>query len=127
MAATGEPVLTTPPQFDDSTAAATTEFVQRALGSFSGQLTFSENATLDASHAGMAIQWAVADSVNGGVVTLARTATLPLNAVAFLIYHHGAGMLMLRAQGGDFLWMAGPTRRRASSCSTASSPCASRG
>ncbi|GJH25800.1 MULTISPECIES: hypothetical protein [Caballeronia] len=65
----------------------------------------SDDTTLDASHAGMAIQWAGAD---GGAITLAPTATLPLNAVAFLIYHHGAGALNLLAQGGDFLWTGGP-------------------
>jgi hypothetical protein len=103
---TGEPVITTPPQFDDTTAAATTEFVQRALGSFSGQVTFSADATLDASHAGMATQWAGAED---GAITLAPTSTLPLNAVAFLIYHHGAGALNLLTQGSDFLWTGGPT------------------
>ncbi|SAK96350.1 hypothetical protein AWB75_07005 [Caballeronia catudaia] len=102
---TGEPVFTTPPQFDDSTAPATTEFVQRALGSFSGQVTLSDDTKLKASHAGTAIQWAGAD---GGKITLARTSTLPLNAVAFLIYNHGAGVLNLFTQGNDFLWTGGP-------------------
>jgi len=103
---TGEPVIATPQQFDNSTAAATTEFVQRALGSCSGQVTFSDNATLNASHAGMAIQWAGAD---GGTLTLAPTATLPLNAIAFLVYNHGAGVLNLLTQGGDFNWIGGPS------------------
>ncbi|SAK88036.1 hypothetical protein AWB75_06015 [Caballeronia catudaia] len=102
---TGEPQFETPPQFDHSTAPATTEFVQRALGSFSGQVTLNDDTKLKASHAGMAIQWAGAD---GGKITLARTSTLPLNAVAFLIYHHGAGVLNLLAQGNDFIWMGGP-------------------
>lgn len=102
---TGEPVVSTPPQFDHSTAAATAEFVQRALGSCSGQVAFSEDAQLDESHAGMAIQWAGTD---GGTLTLAPTSTLPLNAIAFLIYHHGAGVLNIVAQGSDFIWMGGP-------------------
>ncbi|WP_250534937.1 hypothetical protein [Caballeronia sp. AZ10_KS36] len=118
---TGEPVIATPPQFDDSSAAARSAFVQRALGSFSGHVTCSENATLDASHGGMAIQWAGAD---GGTLTLARTATLPLNAVAFLIYHHGARVLNLLAQGGDFTGWAVRTTCRSSSCSRATSRCA---
>lgn len=41
-------------------------------------------------------------------ITPARTSTLPLNAVAFLIYHHGAGVLKVRPQSGDYIWMGGP-------------------
>ncbi|WP_250529337.1 hypothetical protein [Caballeronia sp. ATUFL_F1_KS4A] len=67
-------------------------------------MTFSGDATLDFGHAGMAIQWAGTD----GSLTLASTSTLPLNVVAFLIYHHGAGALNLVPQGGDFLWTGGP-------------------
>jgi hypothetical protein len=79
--------------------------VQRALGSFSGQVTLSVDSRFDASYAGMAIQWSGAD---GGKISLARTATLPLNGSAFLIYNHGAGVLNLIAQGSDFIWMGGP-------------------
>lgn len=105
----GEPVITTPPQFDLSTAAATTAFVQRALGSFSGQVTLggdaSENATLDASHAGMAIQWAGSAD---GTLTLPPISTLPLNGVAFFIYHHGVGALNIVPSGSGFLSTGGP-------------------
>ncbi|WP_233873987.1 hypothetical protein [Paraburkholderia adhaesiva] len=103
---TGEPVFTTPPQFDVSTAAATSAFVQRALGSYAGQVTYGEDTGLDATDAGMAIQWAGPD---GGTLTLAPTATLPLSAIAFLVYNHGLGVLNLVAQGSDFIWMGGPT------------------
>ncbi|WP_233868760.1 hypothetical protein [Paraburkholderia adhaesiva] len=103
---TGEPVFTTPPQFDVSIAAATTAFVQRALGSYAGQVTYGEDTGLDASVAGMAIQWAGPD---GGTLTLAPTATLPFSAIAFLVYNHGLGVLNLVAQGSDFIWMGGPT------------------
>ncbi|WP_233867051.1 hypothetical protein [Paraburkholderia adhaesiva] len=103
---TGEPVFTTPPQFDVSTAAATSAFVQRALGSYAGQVTYGEDTGLNATDAGMAIQWAGPD---GGTLTLAPTSTLPLSAIAFLIYNHGAGVLNLVAQGSDFIWMGGPT------------------
>lgn len=63
-------------------------------------MTFGADAKLDASHAGTAILWAGAD---GGKLTLPRTATLPLNAVAFLIYHDGAAVLKLLAQGSAFI------------------------
>ena len=42
----------TPPQFDNDTSLATTQFVQRALGNMSGFSTYSANATFPASDAG---------------------------------------------------------------------------
>ncbi len=47
--------LTTQPQFDNSTKAATTAFVQRALGSFAGVKTYGTNTALTAADAGCLI------------------------------------------------------------------------
>ena len=45
-------VFQTAPQFDNDTSAATTEFVNRALGSFSGVVARNANATLTAADVG---------------------------------------------------------------------------
>lgn len=47
--------LTTQPQFDNSQKAATTAFVQRALGSFAGIKTYGANTALTAADAGCLI------------------------------------------------------------------------
>lgn len=45
----------TAPQFDNDTSIATTAFVQRALGSFSGYVSYSSNTQLSAADAGKLI------------------------------------------------------------------------
>ena len=45
----------TPPQFDSDLSLATTEFVQRALGSMSGLVAFSASQVLDASQIGKSV------------------------------------------------------------------------
>lgn len=49
---TGNPTTPTAPQFDKDSSVASTEFVQRALGSFASSKTVSENITLDATYVG---------------------------------------------------------------------------
>ncbi|MEI7050524.1 phage tail protein [Pseudomonas koreensis] len=46
------PTANTPPQFDNSSKLATTEFVQRAAGSFSGYATYAANTALTAADVG---------------------------------------------------------------------------
>lgn len=56
---TGNPVAPTPPQFDNDTSVATTEFVQRALGNIRGlgqSLTTSGTLVLTANDVGLLIQ-----------------------------------------------------------------------
>lgn len=49
---TGNPEAPTPPQFDNDTSLATTEFVKRALGNFSASIAVNASITLNAAHAG---------------------------------------------------------------------------
>jgi hypothetical protein len=67
---TGNPTAPTPAQFDNDTSIATTAFVQRALGNFSGMGSLSANTTLVAADVGKNIEVANA--------TTAFTVTLPV-------------------------------------------------
>lgn len=49
---TDNPSAPTPPQFDNDTSIATTEFVRRALGSRNGLVSYSASQVLNASHVG---------------------------------------------------------------------------
>lgn len=62
-------VFQTPAQFDNTTKAATTEFVQRALGSLAGGVSYSSSAVIPTS--------AVGKLVDIGTATPAQTFTLP--------------------------------------------------
>lgn len=57
---TGAPVAPTPPQFGADTSLATAAFVQRALGSRSGYVTYTASRTLNASHVGGYVRFDVA-------------------------------------------------------------------
>lgn len=55
----GNPTAPTAPQFDKDTSIATTEFVQRALGNYSGYFGFTGSTTLSATHAGAYIKFTI--------------------------------------------------------------------
>ncbi len=84
-------------QFDNSTKLATTAFVQRALGSFSGFSGINANTTLTNSAAGKAIQFFSASSVTA---TLPLSSTMPLGScITFL--NNGGAVMMVSVQGAD--------------------------
>lgn len=66
--------LTTQSQFDDSQKVATTEFVQRSLGSFSNVTSLSASTVLSASYVGKVI-YAAASSINIALPHLADVPT----------------------------------------------------
>lgn len=68
--------LTTQPQFDNSTKAATTAFVQRALGNFSDSVAITANTVLSASYVGKVI-YVGAGSIN---IALPLLSNVPLGA-----------------------------------------------
>ncbi|WP_155836788.1 gp53-like domain-containing protein [Paraburkholderia mimosarum] len=93
----------TPPQFDVSTKNATTAFVQRALGNFSGFNAYNANTTLTAANFGQAIQ-----SFAAGAMTL----TLPLSnsspngfgqCIRFFNANSGISLLTIACQSSDFI------------------------
>nr|WP_315448061.1 phage tail protein [uncultured Pseudomonas sp.] len=90
----------TQPQFDAGKSLATTEFVQRALGSFSDYLELSVNKVLTAADIGKVIKAGVVD------VTLPSLASVP-NGAAILVRTGQGGRLLV--QGTDQLFgMLGP-------------------
>ncbi|WP_323161818.1 phage tail protein [Pseudomonas fluorescens] len=97
-ALTGNPTAPTPAQFDSSKALATTEFVQRAQGNFSGQTTITTSATtLTPALAGRRI-----------VGALAGTWTLPLLTASpvgskFYIQNSSSGDIVVNRQGTDII------------------------
>lgn len=94
---TGNPAGPTPAQFDNDTSLATTAFVQRALGSFSGVASYAATATLTVADVGKAIL------ASGGTYTL----TLPAaNAVpeggCIQVFCSGTAVTVQRA-GADVI------------------------
>ena len=90
------PVFTTQPQFDTSKALATTEFVQRAAGNFSGQTNIvTLPASLTPAMAGRRIV------ITGpGAVTLPPLVASPVGT-KFYILNIGAADVTLNRQGND--------------------------
>ncbi|WP_241158724.1 phage tail protein [Nitratidesulfovibrio vulgaris] len=89
--------LTTPAQFTNDRKAATTEFVQRALGNFAGLTGYAKNTVLGAIDCGRIIFVQGA----GLTFTLPPTSSVPQGAV-IEIYGNGAGVTVAR-QGTDTL------------------------
>jgi hypothetical protein len=93
------PVLPTPARFDSTTKAATTAFVQRALGNYQGHLDLTASASLTAADAGKY----VTVSASGITLTLPSSAGLLPGAV----FHIGAaigGSYTLATDGTDALY-----------------------
>ncbi|POA44754.1 phage tail protein [Pseudomonas sp. MPR-ANC1] len=89
------PNFTTQPRFDSGKSLATTEFVQRSLGSFSDYLELSANTVLSAADVGKVIKSGVVD------VTLPSLASVP-NGAAILVRTGQGGRLLV--QGTDQLF-----------------------
>lgn len=75
---------TTAPQFDRTKTFATTEFVQRALGSYAGQTNYTGDTILTATSVG---QLTVMDGP--GIVTLPDSATVPVGALVTIVSNAG--------------------------------------
>lgn len=88
-------VFQTPVQFDNSTKAATTAFVQRALGNIQGAVGFSVNTTLAGSVAG---SW-IAPTAAGITFTLPLISSCPVGSV--LIFDGNGYGFTLSRQGAD--------------------------
>lgn len=90
----------TPPQFDNDSSLATTEFVQRALGSTRDVVSLSANTTLDASHVGKLI---AVSAAGGYTLTLPSAATLISGASIEIFNGSGSAITVSRA-GADTIW-----------------------
>lgn len=93
----------TPPQFDNDTSLATTEFVQRALGSYVGFRELAVNTTLTAADVGKAITV----NNNNVTITLPDADNLPNGAaITFCNVSPTSGAAFtVTAQGGDTIWV----------------------
>jgi phage-related tail fiber protein len=78
-ALSGTPTAPTKSRFDASAGLATTEFVQRALGSLSGNFTIMANTQLTAEHVGARIE-----VVNSITVTLPDVGSVPVGSQILL-------------------------------------------
>lgn len=85
------PTAPTPAKFDSSKLLATTEFVQRSIGSYTDYLELSVSTVLTAADVGKVIKSGVVD------VTLPALASVP----------NGASILIRTGQGGRLLVQAG--------------------
>lgn len=92
------PTANTPPQFNSSQLLATTEFVQRALGSLSGFSPFPASRSLTVADIGKAI-WPSAASLT---LTLPTPASLGVpNGVAVLIFTTSVGVTLAAGAGAS--------------------------
>ncbi|MGN8030871.1 gp53-like domain-containing protein [Pseudomonas sp. 22189] len=89
--------LTTPPQFDNGKNAATTEFVQRALGNFAYSQVLSSSTVLNAGYAGQNI-WLAGTS--NYTITLPSVSTLTTGAVLYL-WSSNPGTVTINRAGTD--------------------------
>lgn len=97
-------VFATPPQFDSTTKAATTAFVQRALGNMQTTL-YAASTTLMAADAGKAVLLATV----GTVMTLPLLSSVPLGSVFRFVNvtSNGAGSVV--RQGSDVIYFGSTT------------------
>lgn len=92
----------TPAQFDNSTKAATTEFVQRALGNMHGFVAVSSNTTLTAAQAG---SYVTSNAGSGAVsCSLPLISSVPAGTM-FVVSHSSSSMTSfgLVTSGTDLL------------------------
>lgn len=88
---------TTQPQFSNTKALATTEFVQKAIGSFSDSVAIAGgNVTLTAAHIGARIEMYAA-----GTLTLPKASLVPRGASILITTSTGSGAVYLAVQAGD--------------------------
>jgi len=102
---TRSPIAQTPAQFDNSTRLATTAFVLRALGGFSGFLGVNASTTLNSSVAGQAIQSYASASIT---VTLPLSSTMPPgNCITFFNNGTTGSVMNVATQGSDTITTPG--------------------
>ncbi|RON01813.1 phage tail protein [Pseudomonas brassicacearum] len=88
---------TTQPQFSNTKALATTEFVQKAIGSFSDSVAIAGgNVTLTAAHIGARIEMSAA-----GTLTLPKASLVPKGSSILITTSSGSGPVYLAVQAGD--------------------------
>lgn len=92
------PNFVTPPKFDSSLRLATTEFAQRAQGSYADSVSYNGNTTLTAADVGRL----VAIGGTSATVTLPDAGSVPLGAVITVLASATAG-LMIQAKAGQSL------------------------
>lgn len=88
----------TPPQFDDDESLATTEFIQRALGSFRGVQVLSANTTMTAAQVGQLIVTASGSFT----LTLPACSSLP-DGAAIIFMGSTSSAAIIAAAGTDRL------------------------
>ncbi|AMU13845.1 hypothetical protein A3203_12415 [Burkholderia cenocepacia] len=102
---TRSPIAQTPPQFDNSTRLATTAFVLRALGGFSGFLGINASTMLNSSVAGQAVQSFATASITA---TLPLSSTMPVGSCITFFNNGAAGSVMnVATQGSDIITTPG--------------------
>jgi hypothetical protein len=105
--AVGSAVTNTLPQFDSSISAASTEFVQRALGNMAGVRSISTNTTLTAADTGDMIVLAASAAIT---VTLPLLSALPDGAcIVMKCDSNAAGVVTVQRQGTDMISPDGNT------------------
>lgn len=94
-AMTGNPTAPTPAQFDNDARLATTEFVQRALGSKRGWIGINANTALSSAHVGAAIGY-----LTGSTVTATLPAASGLVTGASISFYNNTSVDQLVAAAG---------------------------
>ncbi|WP_447745126.1 phage tail protein [Pseudomonas nicosulfuronedens] len=98
---TGNPSAPTPSQFDKDTSLSTTEFVQRALGNFSNQISVNSSRALTLDLAGQLINC-------GSTISLTLPAgTSEAVGATFQINNAGSGVVTVQAPAGQSLYGVG--------------------
>ncbi|WP_342627575.1 phage tail protein [Nguyenibacter vanlangensis] len=86
-------------QFDNGYRAASTSFVRRALGSYSGIVAYASNTQLTNANVGQAVQWC---GPSGGVMTLPTGSGVPAGGL-ITVFNQTPGTVTVAASGSDFL------------------------
>lgn len=97
----GSPSAQTPAQFDSDGSLATTEFVQRALGNFSGQSTYNASAQLTAAEAGRLVL--IQAAVTTPTLTLPPAASVPVGTAFWFCGNAQNFPPIIAVQAGDSL------------------------
>lgn len=98
---TGSPSAPTPPQFDKDISLSTTEFVQRALGNFSSQISVNTTRALTLDLAGQIINC-------GNTISITLpTGTAEAVGATFQINNAGSGVVTVQAPVGQSLYGVG--------------------
>jgi hypothetical protein len=90
----------TPAQFDNDASLATTEFVQRGLGSMSATTAITGATTLTAAHVGRVLQ---VSSSGPYAVTLPLASAVTDGAVITLV-SSASGLITIQRQGSDLIY-----------------------